>query len=258
MSLHIYSLYSGSSGNAFLIANGEECLLIDGGKNCKRLCSCITACGHSPEQIKAVLVTHEHSDHISALPVFLKRNHIRAHAVLETAQAMRQAGVAPEWIVSHPLRYRETIGGFSVASFATPHDSLASVGYRIEVQTGDGICNIGYATDMGCLTEETEEYLTGCDYVILESNHDLDMLWNGEYPYFLKKRIGGKNGHLSNADCASLAGRLANSGTKGILLAHLSRENNTPDLARATTAASLAGTGTTLLVAAPEEITVLL
>ncbi len=258
MSLRIFSLYSGSSGNSFLIANGGDCILIDGGKNCKRLAACICACGYSPADVRAVLVTHEHSDHISALPVFTRRYRIPVHAVGETAFALAAAGVDPALIVSHPAPFRETVGGFSVSAFPTPHDSRASVGYRVETETDEGVCKIGYATDMGVLTPTVEENLLGCDYVILESNHDIVRLETGPYPYYLKKRIRGERGHLSNADCAAFAEKLAGSGTRRILLAHLSRENNTPALAYETTAARLRGKDVILRVAAPEEITELI
>lgn len=258
MSLHIVSLYSGSSGNAFLIANGEECVLIDGGKNCKRLCACLAETGYSPAQVRAVLVTHEHCDHISALPVFLKRFGIPAHAVGETADALVASGVNPALVIPHSAPFCERIGCFSIAAFPTPHDSRASVGYRIETETEEGLCRIGYATDIGSLTDPIRENLTGCDYVILESNHDLDMLWNGAYPYPLKKRIAGARGHLSNTDCAAFAADLATRGTKRILLAHLSRENNTPELAYQTTAEQLSGKDVILRVAAPEKITELI
>ena len=258
MSLQICSLYSGSSGNAFLIANGEDCLLIDGGKNCKRLCAAIAEAGHSPEEIKAILVTHEHCDHVSALPVFAKRYQIPIHAVRETADALLTMGISPALVIRHSVPFQVTVGCFSVTAFPTPHDSRASVGYRIEVVAEGESCKIGYATDMGELTETVEEHLTGCDYVILESNHDIDRLENGPYPYYLKKRIRGARGHLSNSDCAALAQRLAAAGTKRILLAHLSRENNTPELAYNATAVRLVGTDVALQVAAAEELTKLI
>ena len=262
MSLRVFSLYSGSSGNAFLFANetkeGTDCILIDGGKNAKLLCAAIAECGYSPEDVRAVFVTHEHSDHISALPVFAKRYRIPVHAVGETAVALAVSGVVSALIVSHPAAFQADVAGFSVTSFPTPHDSRASVGYRVEVKTGSGVCKVGYATDMGVLTDAVEENLLGCNAVILESNHDLDLLWNGGYPYPLKKRIAGERGHLSNADCAALAERLAESGTERIMLAHLSRENNTPELAYNATAARLAGKDVTLLVAAPDAVVRLL
>lgn len=257
MKLQIFSLYSGSSGNAFLIGNGSDCLLIDGGKNCKRLCASILECGYTPEQVRAVLVTHEHSDHVSALPVFLKKYQIPAHAVGGTAETLLAMGIHPALVVFHPSAFQTAVGGFSVTAFSTPHDSLASVGYRVETMTDEGICRVGYATDMGKLTAEVEQNLTGCNYVILESNHDVEMLKNGGYPFFLKKRILGERGHLSNGDCASLAGRLAAGGTQKIMLAHLSRENNTPALALAATAGQVEGLPVEILVADPEKVTVL-
>ena len=118
-----------------------------------------------------------------------------------------------------------------VQSFPTPHDSRASVGYRIEIPHKGGVFRLGYATDIGHVSQDVENGLLGCDAVILESNHDYDMLMTGPYPYDLKKRIASRRGHLANPDSAALAARLCARGTTKLMLAHLSQENNLPDIA---------------------------
>ena len=143
-----------------------------------------------------------------------------------------------------------------ITSFATPHDSSASVGYRIEIPLSKekSFC-IGYATDIGYVTPAVEENLTGCDAVILESNHDPEMLKTGPYPYELKKRIASRRGHLSNPDSALLASHLCAGKTRSLMLAHLSAENNTPELAFDECFCALGNAGITVCVADPEQIT---
>ncbi len=254
----ICSLYSGSTGNSFLIGAGEDCILIDAGKNAKKLCAAIRACGYEPEQVRAIFVTHEHSDHISALPTFLKKHPIPVHIVAASAYKLENRETAEPLLVRHPPLYRETVGPFTVSSFSTPHDSRASVGYRIEIADGESVYRVGYATDVGHVTAEIEAGLAGCQAVILESNHDPEMLENGSYPEDLKRRIRSNRGHLSNPACAALAAKLAAGGAERIMLAHLSLENNTPDTAYDETFSNIADDKTVLCVASPEEVTVLL
>lgn len=258
MNLHVCSLYSGSSGNSFLIGADDDCILIDAGKNTRCLCSAIRKCGYEPENVRAVFVTHEHSDHIGALPVFLGKYPVPVHIVAASAYRLEAREKAEPLLVRHPPLFCEVVGPFRVTSFPTPHDSRASVGYRVEIDEGDRIYRIGYATDIGYVTPTIESALTGCNAVILESNHDLEMLDHGNYPEELKRRIRSRKGHLSNLECAALAARLAESGTERIMLAHLSQENNTPDTAYGETFCNLANERTFLCVASPEEITVLL
>ena len=236
MNAHVCSLYSGSSGNAFLIGCGEDYILIDAGRSARALCRAIAECGYDPDRALAILLTHEHSDHVSALPVFLKSHPVPVHVVAASAGRLETQGTVAPHLVRHTPLYRVEIGPFTVTSFPTPHDSRASVGYRGAIEEG----------------------LTGCEAVIIESNHDPDMLENGTYPDDLKRRIRSDRGHLSNPDCAVLAAKLAGSGTERILLAHLSRENNTPKIAYAETLGALAEEKTVLCVASPEEVTVLL
>lgn len=229
--IRIHSLYSGSTGNAFLIRSPQGCILIDAGKNSKKLCEALAACKTSPDEIRAIFVTHEHTDHIGALAVFLKKHPIPVHILEKSAYALKNSASAGPCLCQHTPIFTEEICGMKITSFPTPHDSAASVGYRIEIPMGDKTVCIGYATDIGHVSDGVESALTGCDAVILESNHDPEMLHTGPYPYPLKQRIFSRYGHLSNPDCAALSARLCKAGTKSLMLAHLSQENNTPELA---------------------------
>ena len=251
--IHAYSLYSGSSGNAFLLDANGVCILIDAGKNAKSLCAAIRASGHEPEEIAAVFVTHEHSDHIKALPVFLKKHPIPVHLPLACAYKLACEPSAEPHLLPHPPIHTEEVKGIRISSFPTPHDSRGSVGYRIEIPTPDGFYRIGYATDIGHVTATVEENLMGCNAVVLESNHDPEMLMDGPYPYDLKLRISSKRGHLCNADSACLAARLCESGTKSIMLAHLSEENNDPELAYGEALSAIADPSVSLRVASQYE-----
>lgn len=253
--IHVYSLYSGSTGNAFLICANRVCFLIDAGKNCKSLCAAIRACGHEPEEIQAVFVTHEHSDHIKALPVFLKKYPVPVHLPEACAYKLMTEPSAEPLLCPHPPVHTEELEGIRISSFPTPHDSRGSVGYRVEIPTPQGSYRIGYATDIGYVTPAVESNLTGCQAVILESNHDLEMLENGPYPYDLKRRIASKRGHLSNPDSACFAAKLCSCGTKSIMLAHLSQENNTPDTAYSECFGILADESIRLCVAQPDQVT---
>lgn len=229
--IRIHSLYSGSTGNAFLIRSPAGCILIDAGKSCKKLCEALKSCDTSPDEIRAIFVTHEHSDHIGALAVFLKKHPVPVHIQEKSAYALKNSPSAAPCLCLHPPIFTEEVAGMKITSFPTPHDSAASVGYRIEIPFGGRVIQVGYATDIGHVSTAVESALTGCDAVILESNHDVEMLHTGPYPYPLKQRISSRYGHLSNVDCAALSARLCQAGTKSLMLAHLSQENNTPEIA---------------------------
>lgn len=229
----ITSLYSGSKGNSVLIETNEATILIDAGKSARALCLALNGIGKSIDDVDAIFITHEHTDHISALEVLLKKHPIPVHIVEASAEKLtcRCALINESLVRKHSPIFSTQVGNMLVNSFPTPHDSIFSVGYRIEICDDEGKVCIGYATDIGYVTEEIRAGLLGCESVVLESNHDEEMLMRGPYPYDLKLRIRSNRGHLSNLACAEFAAELTQNGTENILLAHLSEENNDPALA---------------------------
>lgn len=249
-------LYSGSTGNAAVLTVGDTSILIDAGRSARALCTALTSANVSPDALSAIFITHEHHDHTAALDVFLKHHPVPVHAVGASADkiASRAGEHLRAALVPHPPLFTETVGNVTLSSFQTSHDSLSSVGFRITLN-GEEPHVIGYATDLGIITPAVEEGLMGCEAVILECNHDEEMLKTGPYPADLKRRIASRRGHLSNTDCASFSIRLAANGMKRLLLAHLSETNNLPELALGEVRAALAGTSVHIAAASPIDIT---
>ena len=243
MNYSLKLLYSGSDGNAALLRVGDAAILIDAGRTAKSLCGALAAEGISPDSLQAIFLTHEHRDHTAALDVFIKHHPVPVHMTAGCAVQLRRfAGEAlSRQIVEHPPLFTVDLGCVSLCSFPTLHDSEGSVGYHITVREGEVLHHLGYATDLGVSTPAVEQALLGCEAVVIECNHDEDMLQTGPYPYPLKRRIASRYGHLSNTDCAALCAKLAANGTKRFLLAHLSETNNLPDLALGEVRAALAG-----------------
>jgi phosphoribosyl 1,2-cyclic phosphodiesterase len=257
MSYSLKLLYSGSDGNAALLCAGGHAVLIDAGRSAKCLCAALCQAGVDPDRLDAILITHEHRDHTAALDVFVKHHPVPVHMTERSAQKMlpRMGDALRAQLVLHPPLYTVEAGPITLSSFPTSHDSVQSVGFRITVREGDEVHTIGYATDLGTVTPAVEEGLCGCEEVVLECNHDEEMLMEGPYPYDLKRRIASPKGHLSNRDCAAFSTRLATNGLKRLLLAHLSEINNLPLLALGEVRAALAGTGVEVRAAAPDHIT---
>ncbi len=235
MALRLYSLYSGSSGNAYFIRAGALCLLIDAGRSLRALTGALDTIGESVSSLCAVLLTHEHTDHTSALRLLCKKHRVPVYLAAESARTPLfcdpSPDTAPLCACLHPFAADQPFSlcaadGISctVTPFRVPHDSAACVGYRIDTPEG----SIGIATDIGYATKGLLSHLCGCDYLIFEANHDVQMLKNGPYPAHLKARILSQGGHLSNADSARCCVHLAQQGARRILLAHLSEHNNTP------------------------------
>jgi phosphoribosyl 1,2-cyclic phosphodiesterase len=259
--LKIVSLYSGSGGNCTLVKLIDTAILIDAGKSARTLCNALREIGSDIGEIDAIFVTHDHHDHVSALEVLSKKNNTPIHMTDRSAVIFDRDPSAPihSRLVRHDPIFSVEVGRFTVTSFCTPHDSRMSVGYRIGFSYEGQDYAVGLATDVGYVTEEIREGLSGCLAVVLESNHDETMLMEGPYPYDLKKRIRSKRGHLSNHDSAAFASELAESGTSAFLLAHLSEENNEPDLALDEAQSALSGLGCVVAVASPHvptELTV--
>lgn len=233
------SLFSSSSGNCTYVGDGGTGILIDAGVSAKKITLALESRGLSPDCIKAIFVTHEHSDHTNGIRVLCSKHNIPVYATEGTLMGMSDIinGKYP----TDKIGYEGMcVGGLSVRPFPTPHDSLESCGYIIETTDGK---RIAVATDIGHMTDTIRENLTGCDLVMLESNHDIGMLNNGAYPYYLKRRILSDVGHLCNEACAETAVELVKSGTKHLYLGHLSEENNLPQLAYQTSFCALTSAG---------------
>lgn len=230
------TLASGSSGNCTVVFHGNTYILIDAGISLRRICASLKGLKITPDMLDAVFITHSHSDHIGALRTAAESFRVPVFAPEGECSAI--AAAVPEaepFLNAFPAGSTFQLGDLEIASFRTPHDTPESVGYCVRA----GGRGFALATDLGYLTNTVVDAVSGADAAVLESNHDLRMLKTGPYPRYLKQRILGPGGHLSNDDCGVLAATLAESGTKRILLAHLSRENNTPEAAYTTVCASL-------------------
>ncbi|MCI5772301.1 MAG: MBL fold metallo-hydrolase [Clostridiales bacterium] len=234
MQMKFCPLYSGSSGNCTYIATEKTRLLVDAGMSGKMLSDALNAIHVLPETVDAILITHEHSDHVKGAGILSRKYHIPIYANAATWRAMeRQVGAVPQAL----RRVFETgesffVGEMDVLPFSIPHDAADPVGFRVFA----GGHSVATATDMGYLTQNTVDAIGGSDVVLLESNHDPDMLMqNPHYSARLKQRILGRHGHLSNESCAQAVLTLYETGVRHLVLGHLSGENNTPSLALETT-----------------------
>ena len=230
---------SSSAGNAALLSCGDTHILIDAGISCARIRGGLRALGLGLQDLTALFITHAHTDHISGLATMLKGCCPPIRCSEETARQLsyRLAGVDR---VLYPLALGGTVeaGCCRVTSIPTSHDANGSTGYRFDA-AGE---SVGYLTDTGLLPAAAR-LLLGVDLLFLEANHDVETLRSGPYPYYLKERVLGQQGHLSNDAAAQFAQAAAIAGTQRIILAHLSRENNTPQMALHTVGRALEAVG---------------
>ncbi|MCI8361241.1 MAG: MBL fold metallo-hydrolase [Clostridiales bacterium] len=234
-------LFSGSSGNCAYIGCSGGGVLIDAGVSAKGITAALDQLELSPASIQAVFVTHEHGDHVKGLKVFAGKNHIPIYASQTTLEALERDERYDGRTKAYPINGAAVeLDHMRVSRFATSHDCPGSSGYVVE--TGDGR-KLAVCTDLGYVSEEVRDALTGCDLILLESNHDVMMLQNGPYPYYLKRRILSDCGHLSNAGCAAELGGLIRAGATRLVLGHISKENNYPELALASARAALVDEG---------------
>lgn len=236
--LRYCSLFSGSTGNCTYVGTAQGGVLMDVGVSAKRITQALEARDIDPADIRAVLVSHEHSDHIAGLRVLGKKYGWPVIASEGTLDALTEEDKVspnqPLYVVS--AGQTVSAAGLQITAFSAPHDSRCCLGFRVDGEDGR---SLAVATDMGYMTAEAAEAICGCQLIHIESNHDPDMLRTGPYPYYLQQRILGRGGHLSNAACAEVLPYLVQNGTTRIALAHLSQHNNTPALARDTAATAL-------------------
>ena len=222
------SLYSGSSGNCSFVQTDTTKILIDAGQSAKKIEEALRSINVDPFSISGILITHEHSDHIKGLGIFSKKFHVPVYANSETWDAMPNQR---EKIEDENVKYftfnKFTVGDIDVRPFAIPHDAANPCGFNLYHEDK----KMSIATDIGHIDKEIMEHLSNSSFLLLEANYEPEVLKCSKYPFLLKTRISGPNGHLSNNDAGKAISCLANNGLNRVMLGHLSNENNFPELA---------------------------
>lgn len=246
-------LASGSKGNATYVEGGGVRLLIDAGISCRDLEKRLAAVGADPDGLDAILITHEHVDHVRGLARFAERHGTPIFANEGTAAVVerqcRLDGREPPPFTLFESRVPFALGGLTVTPVRTSHDTAEPVAYTLD----DGAARLGYFTDLGFVSDEVAAALAACDALVLESNHDRTMLRCSGRPFALISRIAGDSGHLSNDQACEAVARCASSSLRALVLAHLSEECNQPDVARACMARALKARGLAPLLAVAEQ-----
>jgi phosphoribosyl 1,2-cyclic phosphodiesterase len=241
MTLRFAALGSGSKGNCLVVEAGGEGrptrVLLDCGLSPRETERRLARLGLAPADLSAILITHEHDDHAGQAYPFAAQHRLPVWLTYGTQVAMTESGKLPGEVVTRTIdgRNQFPIGGLQVLPYTVPHDAREPVQFVFS----DGASRLGVLTDIGASTAHVEATLSGCDALVLECNHDLDMLWGGDYPKWLKERITGPFGHLSNPQAERLLAAIDRSRLKHVLAAHLSHQNNRPALARAALARAM-------------------
>lgn len=236
------SLFSSSSGNCSYAGTADGGILIDVGVSAKRTAETLDCIGVDIGSVGAIFVTHEHTDHIQGIRVLASKHNIPVYASAGTLEALADNGTLNGKFPANVIPDKGIeVNGMFIRPFHTPHDSRESLGFTVEMSDGN---RLAIATDIGTITDEVLSNITCCQLVMLESNHDVRMLQNNpNYTYALKRRILSDRGHLSNEMCAKTAADLIESGTTRLILGHLSKENNMPELAYQSTYSTLCARG---------------
>lgn len=229
--MRMVSIASGSSGNCIYIGSDNTHVLVDAGISNKRIEQGLNEIGIKGSELDAILITHEHSDHIKGLGVLARKHGIPIYSTKETLEeisAVKSLGEYPKDLYC-PIRHDADfmIGDLEIKPFRIDHDASNPVAYRIQKENK----SVAVATDLGHYSQYTIEHLQGLDAILLEANHDVKMLEAGPYPYYLKRRILGAYGHLSNENAGRLLNCILHDNLKHIFLGHLSKENNYEELA---------------------------
>lgn len=229
--MRLVSIASGSSGNCIYVGSDNTHILIDAGISCKRIEQGLHEIGIKGSELDGIMITHEHSDHVKGLGVLARKLGVPVYATQETLDeisAMKYLGEYQKELFHAVLPDVEfSVGELKLLPFSIDHDAANPVAYRVK----NGRRQVAVATDMGHYDEYIIDHLQGLDAILLESNHDVNMLQTGPYPYYLKRRILGDHGHLSNENAGRLLNRVLHDNMKQILLGHLSKENNYEALA---------------------------
>lgn len=244
----ICPLASGSKGNSVFVSTPDTALLIDAGLSGKEIQRRLEAVGETPESLSAIIVTHEHSDHVRGAGVLSRRFDIPLYITPRTwaaAQGLGEIQCLSHFECGHPF----DINGLHINPFSISHDASDPVGLTLEYESK----KIGIATDLGIATNLVRQHLMHCNVLYIESNHDPDLLMNGPYPWHLKQRIKSRTGHLSNPDTRELITDLMHPHLQHVILAHLSEENNRPHKAHEEVAKGLNGSNIGLTVAGPDR-----
>ena len=233
MSLEVCVLASGSSGNSVYVASNTTRILIDAGLSAKQVAVRLEQIGIVPESINGICVSHEHGDHIAGIRVLQKRHGIPVYANAGTLNGLPRSGeiAAKLFQTGSPFE----IGDIGIEPFSVPHDAYEPVGFRLQTDE----TTVGIVTDLGMSTSLVREKLKGCHAIIVESNHDEDLLREAPRPWPLKQRIRSRQGHLSNMGAAQLISECATDALEHVFLSHLSSDCNTPDTALRTVASQL-------------------